>query len=706
MISFRPLYLFRTHNVREMDRKMTDLSIELYATFHLPLLQIALSSTPLSPEMPKFTRLYITKNRSLLHHCRDEPYAKIAILVDYHAGKPFIADAQTTPIGVIKPGSRVVQIKARVIIAKPIGDRHEMVTVGDLDCPSAWIMIACVKIVDIDVNVPAKFERGTLSKLRHEIFALSGSARLTPEEESAFSAALGIAPPNVVEHKLEESIADTESLSQSTAVSSPTVLAPASSSSSSSYDQQSAQAAKAPTKTIDTILPEISLSSFRHAPLALDKESAAKTDPTHQESSEKSPPPPIPTSPSMPLSHVNVPLSSVQAPTQTMSLPSKDKLAPKRLELNPETNLHESELSSEQISLRALSTREMQLLRDLKVVSQEKDVPYVSWNSIEPSLTVDSAHGLFKRIYHVQGDDSLVVQNFKEMDAESFEQRVREVACLLKLRGLEGVGQIQSIIDDEREQLVGLSMTKYAYTLKTYATSARNPPSAEQKLCVIRDMVAALASIHSAGLAHRDLSEVNIMIDEDPVAKLADETPRPLVRVIDFGKSVFVEREEVIKWSMKEAVPEEELDLLPLVVVPPDHGYKLYRSILTLPRSKFDHGPLPPVDPQLEDVYSMGVLIWRVFSGQSPWSGVIEDDLTKIRYFVGTDKQIRFQLQREVIGEMSRELLLKCLTADPATRWSAQQLNEWLQRPEVLKKLLEEFKASGGGRKKRSTRKD
>ena len=100
------------------------------------------------------------------------------------------------------------------------------------------------------------------------------------------------------------------------------------------------------------------------------------------------------------------------------------------------------------------------MLLDLKVVARQMGVPYTQWDDIEPTLTVDSAHGLFKRIFHVKGEDGLVVQNFKEMDAESFEQRVREVACLLKLRGLEGVGQIQSVIDNEEKHLVGLSMTK------------------------------------------------------------------------------------------------------------------------------------------------------------------------------------------------------------------------------------------------------
>jgi len=118
---------------------------------------------------------------------------------------------------------------------------------------------------------------------------------------------------------------------------------------------------------------------------------------------------------------------------------------------------------------------------------------------------------------------------------------------------------------------------RYAHTLKAYATNARRHPSPCQKISLIRDMVVALSDIHESGLAHRDLSEVNIMIDEDFTNKLEDNTPRPLVRVIDFGKSVFVKPEEVQRWSIRETVPKEELELLPMVVLVPDHGYKLYR---------------------------------------------------------------------------------------------------------------------------------
>ncbi|KAF9176227.1 hypothetical protein BGZ50_001364, partial [Haplosporangium sp. Z 11] len=134
----------------------------------------------------------------------------------------------------------------------------------------------------------------------------------------------------------------------------------------------------------------------------------------------------------------------------------------------------------------------------------------------------------------------------------------------------------------------------YGYTLKQYATNARRHPTPCQKLYLVRDMISAMYAIHQAGLAHRDLSEVNIMVDEDPKEKLEDHSPKPRVKVIDFGKSVFVDPDEVQRWSMQDHVSKDELDLLPMVVLPPDHGYKLYRSILTLPKTKHDHSPLPP----------------------------------------------------------------------------------------------------------------
>ncbi|KAF9999291.1 hypothetical protein BGZ79_007083 [Entomortierella chlamydospora] len=700
-----PIYLFRVHQVREMERKMTDISVDLFAALHQPLLEIMYTSDSLSPEKPQFARLYINKNRSLLDSCRDDLQAKVVIFSDYHFKK-----ASSAAGGGPKSGgnSKMVGIKARAMIVKPIGERHEMITVGDLDCPSAWIMVACVKTFDWEVNIPAKFEKGVLSKMRHEVIPFGPNSKLSPEHQQNFLDSVGLrlrdfVPPTIVKSEPVQLECSLSSVNDSgpAAVELPPPYTgdniTSSALTSSVMPNQEEMVLLKPKIERQDINP-----SERLIPDSIES-SPEETSIAHE--TAQYPGFLLPPMPSSPLSATpDVTLNSIQdikrdsTPIAEQSAGARsleDRLAP--MDIDPNSI---SSSSGSNTYVRSLTPREQKMLRDLKAVSREKNVPYISWSSIEPTLTVDSAHGLFKRIYHVQGNDGLVVQNFKEMDAESFEQRVREVVCLLKLRGSEGIGQIQAIIDDEKDHLVGLSMTKYAYTLKAYATSARRHPSPRQKLSLVRDMVSAISAIHRAGLAHRDLSEVNIMVDEDSVLRLEDNTPKPWVRVIDFGKSVFIEPEEVKRWSVLEPVSEDVIRLLPLVVLPPDHGYKLYRSILTLPRTKFDHSPLPPVDPRLEDVYSLGVLIWRTFSGKSPWNGAIEDDLKTIRYLVRTDSQIKFQLEREVTGRRSRELLLKCLTADPVTRSTSHQLKEWLEQPEILADLLSEFEALGGGRKR------
>ncbi|GJJ68262.1 hypothetical protein EMPS_00608 [Entomortierella parvispora] len=692
-----PLYLFRAHTLREMERKMTDISTDLFSTLHQPLFDASFEFDEISPEKPRFVRMYINKNRSVLAKCRDEQFARVAILTDLQIGKSYTASTQSeSSPGAPKSGKdngaasiSMVNVSCRVLIGKPIGERHDMVTVGDLDCPNAWVTVACVKAMELDVEVPTKFEKGTLSKMRHELVPYALDTKISPEHQRAFADALGLLlptstragqvhgfigqrsaipmPPPAAPVASTPKPSSPKGLGISTPSSMPSAEPSPASVKSDSSEAKDAKDTKQPLLTVHDqgtkgrLLVTIR-SSSRKAKNALTHVYAASTPAT--------------------------PLLSGMAHTLSSQVPStpsegESLSAPDRLLLN------------EQITKRG-----NKMLGDLKVVARQKGVPYTLWDDIEPTLTVDSAHGLFKRIFHVKGDEGVVVQNFKEMDAESFEQRVREVACLLELKGLEGVGQIQSVIDNDEKHLVGLSMTKYSYTLKQYATNARKHPTPCQKLSLIQDMVSAMCDIHEAGLAHRDLSEVNIMVDEDPKERLDDNSPRPHVKVIDFGKSVFVRRREVERWSMQEKVSDEELALLPLVVLPPDHGYKLYRSILTLPKTKQDHTPLPPVDPRSEDVYSLGVLIWRTFSGKSPWNGAIEDDLKTIRYLVASDSQIRFQLEREVTGPMSRALLLRCLTAQAETRSTAKQLKEWLAQPQISSELLKEFEALGGGRKK------
>ena len=91
-------------------------------------------------------------------------------------------------------------------------------------------------------------------------------------------------------------------------------------------------------------------------------------------------------------------------------------------------------------------------------------------------------------------------------------------------------------------------------------------------------MVKGVRAIHNAGFAHRDLSEVNIMVTERTDQKLLDGSSTPELVIIDFGKAEFVRPEDVMRWKVKE-ISSETLNLLPLIQTGPDHGYLLYRYV-------------------------------------------------------------------------------------------------------------------------------
>jgi serine/threonine protein kinase len=101
-----------------------------------------------------------------------------------------------------------------------------------------------------------------------------------------------------------------------------------------------------------------------------------------------------------------------------------------------------------------------------------------------------------------------------------------------------------------------------------------------------------MKTIHKAGLAHRDLSEVNIMVNTID-GELEDGSSKICLYLIDFGKAVFCDAYDLREWFVDvrrsageydgDVVPETEEELnswcesLPWVKGKPDHGYRMYR---------------------------------------------------------------------------------------------------------------------------------
>ncbi|CEP07076.1 hypothetical protein [Parasitella parasitica] len=292
----------------------------------------------------------------------------------------------------------------------------------------------------------------------------------------------------------------------------------------------------------------------------------------------------------------------------------------------------------------------------------------INWNSPD-------SEGFFKRVYFFDG---IVVQAFRQM---TMYQRITEVACLM-----------------------------YQTTLKRYAhVHSHHRLSAYQKYDVIYQMLLCMKTIHKAGLAHRDLSEVNIMLNILEGQFLEDGSEKVYLYLIDFGKAVFCEASDVRDWFVDvpradweydgDVVPEtkEELNAwcesLPWVKGKPDHGYRMYRSIQTLPKTRSDNQVLPwLIHPQAEDIYSIGVMIWKVFTDTEPWRGILETDLQGLRYVAEDDYRIQRALEGEVHGELSRQLLLKCLKTRPQDRENAADILNWICQDSVREGLIGEWK--------------
>ncbi|RCI04206.1 histone acetyltransferase [Rhizopus stolonifer] len=321
----------------------------------------------------------------------------------------------------------------------------------------------------------------------------------------------------------------------------------------------------------------------------------------------------------------------------------------------------------------------------------------INWNS-------PNSEGFFKRVYFF---DNIVVQAFRQM---TMYQRITEVACLMKLKNLPHMAQMREVLYNDNGDVAGLSMERYQTTLKQYAhVHSHHRLTAYQKYDVIYQMLICMKIIHEAGLAHRDLSEVNIMVNTIEGQFLEDGSEKVYLYLIDFGKAVFCEAKDVRDWFVDvpraeweydgDVVPEskEELDSwcesLPWVKGKPDHGYRMYRSIQTLPKTRSDNQVLPwLIHPQAEDMYSIGVMIWKVFTDTEPWRGILDTDLQGLRYVAEDDYRIQRALEGEVHGELSRQLLLKCLKTRPQDRDTAKEILDWITQDSVREGLIGEWK--------------
>jgi serine/threonine protein kinase len=244
--------------------------------------------------------------------------------------------------------------------------------------------------------------------------------------------------------------------------------------------------------------------------------------------------------------------------------------------------------------------------------------------------------------------------------------------------------------------------------LRDYFRQLKNKRlTAGLKFQIIYQIVRGYQQMHESGIAHLDISQINVMLNSVDTADIE-------VRLIDFGKARLVKASEASKF-LPTPLSKEECRLLPRMRMAPDHGQALYRcvplarnlvtsslklmSLLSrspalLPRNRVDHAIRSvPTDLLKEDVYSLGILLWTIMSGRSAWNGILDTELDALRRIITNKCMVEQTITRDFEGSYCRRLLSGCLRYEPPpwpkddddpdwdcakTRWDINQVASFL----------------------------
>ncbi|KAF8319425.1 CAMK/CAMKL/CHK1 protein kinase [Clavulina sp. PMI_390] len=162
-----------------------------------------------------------------------------------------------------------------------------------------------------------------------------------------------------------------------------------------------------------------------------------------------------------------------------------------------------------------------------------------------------------------------------------------------------------------------------------------------------RELISALIFIHDIGVCHRDLKPENILLDSLGRLKLSD-----------FGLS------SVYKHKGQERRLSERCGSLPYVAPEVNNTRDKYRG--------------EPID-----VWGAGVILFTLLVGNTPWD---EPSTNSPEYMAFLSGNILHVAPWDRIRGHALELLLDCLTVDPAQRITLAEITQhpWFQRPSQL----------------------
>lgn len=219
----------------------------------------------------------------------------------------------------------------------------------------------------------------------------------------------------------------------------------------------------------------------------------------------------------------------------------------------------------------------------------------------------------------------------KDSDRVVEEDVFTEMQVHLRVRALGGHPHVLPALDCAVEDGVAFLVTKLCARgeLLTVLNAQRATLSTPQLMRYFRQVVRGAAFLHANGIAHRDLSLENVLVDDDDCCQITD-----------FGLATF-------------ATP---LDPRPV-------GKILYMA----PEACIVGGA--PFDPAKADVWALGVMLFAMIAGQYPFA---EPQRRDARFRLLADLGLDYLLAKCDVDTRGKEaivdLLRQLLVVDPAQR--------------------------------------
>ena len=190
----------------------------------------------------------------------------------------------------------------------------------------------------------------------------------------------------------------------------------------------------------------------------------------------------------------------------------------------------------------------------------------------------------------------------------------------------------------ERGQLVPYVVMELVHGTTLHQRMKAGPVPAGQVFRICAQVAAALAAAHADGLVHRDIKPGNVMVTESGA------------KVVDFG--------------------------LAAMAGPVDPDDEVFGTPAYLAPERLTGGPVEPAS----DVYALGVLMYRLLAGESPWTVDTTTQMLKAHVYI---EPAPLDVLDGVPLQVT-DLVNRCLSKEPADRPSAAQVATVLTRAALV----------------------